>query len=557
MRSRISFFNETVYRKDLTRFAPAWLIYTAGCLLVLLNLVSGARAQLAGEILVEGLSLMAVANFFYAPVCALLLFGDLYHARLCNALHAMPLRRESWFLTHLAAGFTFALIPYVLVALCTLPTLSWNWAMAPVWLLGSMLEFGFFFSLAVLCVFSTGSRFAATVFYALANFLAAIAAGFVEEIYGPLLTGVTVNTDWARLLTPLTLLIADNDWIFGFDKQLRMQYGIGQCWTHLLILTAVAVAFYGLALLLYRRRKLECAGDFVAIRGLRPVFLVLYTLAVAMLFHMFNTAFWGSENVGTFFFVGLAIGWFTGLMLLRRTVRVLRGRTVLGFVVLAAALLVSFLLTWADPLGITRWVPGAEDVKSVTLDGYGYFYGGVKVTEPDKIMEVTDIHTQAIQENVDVDSISIYEPVDRDTVALILRYELENGKTTERTYNLDVDTELARRLVPYFSDPKVILGYEDWDKFLEELYQLRIDWNDDFVITGEDAVSLAEAIKADCEAGKMVQYWDFHQENGTSNHAVTVDIVVGDRHFDFAVYLDCDNTMQWLRSHDLLPEHLK
>lgn len=547
---KTSFFNTTVLRKNLTRFAPAWGIFTAGCLLVIPNVVD---ANDPGGMLVESLSLMGFVNFCYALVCGLLLFGDLFNARLCNALHAMPLRREGWFLTHLAAGVCFALIPYGVTAVCILPMLEWNWIMAPVWLLGSMLEYLFFFSAAMLCVFCTGSRFATTVFYGLANFLAFIAAWFVEVIYGPLLTGVSVSTSWASALTPVVFFMDNYDWLSWFDKQHRYAYGIGDCWTYLLVLTVLAVAFFGLALSLYKRRKLECAGDFVAVRGLAPVFLVIYTLTMAVLLHLFGSIFVGNDDVGTFFIVGLAIGWFTGLMLLRRTVRVFRGKTVLGFAVFAAVMLISFLLTWADPLGITRWVPRVEEVTSVRLDGYGYYASGVKVTAPEEIADITDIHSQAIQENVDIGN--GYGPVDTQTVQVVFRYGMENGKTVERNYHLDVDSELAQRLIPYFSDPEVILGYENWEKFLAELYQLRIDWNDDAVITGEDAVSLAQAIRADCEAGSMVQYWEFHEEAGVSTTALNVDIVVGDRHFDLTIYHDCENTMQWLRERDLIPEH--
>ena len=47
---------------------------------------------------------------------AQLLFGDLYHSRLCNALHAMPVTREGWFLTHSAAGLAFYayIVPFLI-----------------------------------------------------------------------------------------------------------------------------------------------------------------------------------------------------------------------------------------------------------------------------------------------------------------------------------------------------------------------------------------------------------------------------------------------------------
>lgn len=557
MRSRISFFNRTVFRKDMIRFAPAWVIFAAGCMLVVGSSFAYCSPALAGELLTSSLSAMALVNFLYAPVCALLLYGDLFKARLCNALHAMPLRRETWFGSHFAAGCCFGLIPYALTAGYAAVILGWNWSVAPVWLLGCMLEYLFFFSTAVLCVFCTGSRFAATVVYGLLNFLAVIAAWFAEVIYAPLMTGLTLDISWAQPLSPLIYLMENCDWESWFDKISRSQYGIGTCWSYLLGLTVLTLGFLALALVLYRRRKLESAGDFIAVRGLGPVFLVVYTLSCAVIAQLVGTAFLNSDRVGIFFIVGLVIGWYTGLMLLQRTLRVFRGRTLLGLVVVLAVILISLLLAWADPLGLTRWVPEVENVSSVKLDNYAYYSGGVEISDPEKIADITDIHSQAIAENVDSGDGSV--PSGLRTFTLKLSYHLENGKTAERTYELAVSTDLAQRLIPYFSDPQVILGYEDWERFLEELYQIRVDWNDELIITGEDAVSLAEAIRADCEMGTMAQYWAFHV-SGSGDYegaAVGVDIVAGDRHFDFTVYYDCENTINWLREHDAWPDYLE
>ena len=555
MRSRISFFNKTVFRKDLTRFAPAWGIYTAGALLVIFTALSGEKPNDAGLALVNSLSGMALFNFLYAPVCALLLFGDQFSSRLCNALHAMPLKREGWFLTHVAAGMCFALVPYGAVTVCALTMLKWNWLMALVWLLGIMLQYLFFFSAAVLCAFCTGSRFAAGIFYGLVNFLALIVMFFVQEIYGPLISSITIRIPWIEEFTPVVKLMSRSDWDCWFDKQLRSEYGIGESWTYLLILTALVPGILAGALALYKKRRLECAGDFVVVKGVGPVFLLVYSLTVAVIFHLFGSIFMGNDNVGAFFIVGLAIGWFTGLMFLKRTVRVFRGKTILGFAIFAAVMLISFLLTWADPLGLTRWVPKAENVTSVRLDGSGHYADGIKVTDPADIAEITDIHSQAIEENLNIQT--GVAPVDRVTFEVVFQYRLDSGKTASRTYLLDVESETVQRLVPYFSDPKAVLGYEDWEKFLDQLYQLRIDWDDDLVITGEDAVSLAQAIRADCEAGNMVQVYEFHtNEEGVYYGAVAnVDIVAGDRHFDISIYHDCENTMQWFLERDLIPEH--
>lgn len=54
----------------------------------------------------------------------MLLFGDLYNSRMCNALHAMPMRRETLFLTNVVSGLLFSMIPTAVMALLSVPLLN-------------------------------------------------------------------------------------------------------------------------------------------------------------------------------------------------------------------------------------------------------------------------------------------------------------------------------------------------------------------------------------------------------------------------------------------------
>ena len=110
MKSKTSFFNGSVLRKDITRFAPAWGLYLTAILLLSLTLFTEEDIHLAQTMGVS-LGIFSAVNFCYALVCGALLFGDLFNSRLCNALHAMPMRREGWFATHLTAGMLFSMVP--------------------------------------------------------------------------------------------------------------------------------------------------------------------------------------------------------------------------------------------------------------------------------------------------------------------------------------------------------------------------------------------------------------------------------------------------------------
>ena len=164
MRSKTSCFNKTVFRKNLTRFAPIWGVYTL-CLVVGILILYGnggtAKFFHFAYHMTQLVEITAVVNLIYAPIVAQLLFGDLYNSRMCNMLHAFPLRRENWFFTNVLSGVAFSVIPTGIMAVIAAPllagsifegavTLSW-------WIfLASNLQYLCFFGMAVFCVMVVG-----------------------------------------------------------------------------------------------------------------------------------------------------------------------------------------------------------------------------------------------------------------------------------------------------------------------------------------------------------------------------------------------------------------
>lgn len=121
MKSKTSFFNKTVFKKNLTRFAPVMAVYTLclilGMMMLYQNNEEMGRTFWFASRIAGNLQLMGLVNLLFAPLCAMLLFGDLYNSRMCNALHAMPMRRETLFLTNVVSGLLFSMIPTAVMAL--------------------------------------------------------------------------------------------------------------------------------------------------------------------------------------------------------------------------------------------------------------------------------------------------------------------------------------------------------------------------------------------------------------------------------------------------------
>ena len=475
MKLRTLSCNKTLLRKDIFRFAPLWAIYLIGGLLVMLTTLSDSEgAQVAYE-LSATMGPFAVINMLYAVLTAQMLFGDLYNSRLCNALHALPMRRETWLCTHIVAGLLYSVVPHLVAAIFFMPMLGQYAWVALAWVAVMLMEYLFFFGVAVLCVFCTGSRFAMAAVYAIVNFFSIIVYWFVTVIYQPLLYGVSVSEDPFALTCPVMNMAGNTqllrfEWVYPADKltssssipvypeqSSRWVYlGPGEGWGYLGICAGIGVALMVLALLLYRRRKLECAGEFVAVEKLKPVFAVIFTLCAGGTVAAFGQSTGLADGYLTFFVVGLIIGWFGGQMLLRRTVRVFQGKSFAHLAILGLALALSVGLTAWDPVGITRYIPDQDDIQTAEMT-QGMFWNHsnseFSTDDPEAVEQIRKIHQQILSERDRFSSSLRYYSI---------RYTLKSGRQVERTYKVYMGAEAWDQIKALYSKPEVILGDDDW-----------------------------------------------------------------------------------------------
>ena len=560
MKSRISFFDKAVLRKDITRFAPLWAIYLIGGLLVMLTGLADLSPTSAANDLASTIGPFSIINLIYAALCAQLLFGDLFNTRHCNALHALPLRRETWFTSHVLSGLMFSLVPHAVGVVLMMTMLGELWFVGLLWLLGMVLEYLFFFGLAVFSVFCTGNRFAMAAVYGILNFASLIAYWFITTIYEPLLYGVSFPDELFRMFSPVIQMCVNQEMILfkwkenGSEWARTWQYqGLGEGWWYLAICAVIGVALLAGSLLLYRRRKLECAGDFIAVKPLEPVFAVVFTVSVGCVFAVVEQMF--TNDYLLFLCVGLVIGWFVSQMLLQRTVKVFKGKTFLRLAILLLALGASILLTWLDPLGVTRWVPKAQTLVSVELADSIYSDAYLKLDAPERMEEVIRAHKLLVEAR---DETGI-----RDNV--VIRYTMKDGRQVSRKYQVRKGTESWGVLSKVFSDPEYVLGYTDWESFLENTEGV---WEGNSLMslcelyarnTGRDVNyrelhdtmrrELLEALKKDCEEGLLPQMFvsnDFKYKTWIELEDPTGDYY---KYRSITVYSDSRHTQQWLEKY--------
>ena len=560
MKSRTSFFNFTVLRKDITRYAPVWGLYAIGLLLFLLIPNLDWSVDEAADVMGSSMSSMGIVNAIYGGICALMVFGDLFKTRLCYATHAMPLRREGWFLTHFTAGLLFSIVPNLVLVLCFLPLLQGYWYMGLLWLAASTLQFLFFFGAGAFSAVCAGNRLGAAAAYLIVNFGALLAEWYMENIYEPLLHGVEIDLEFLYYLMPATKMNS-LDMVNYTRRPFRFMGAVSADWLYLGIVAAVGILLAVAAMLLYRKRNLESAGDFLSLPAAKPVFLLVYTLSVGYLISVLIPF----EYLGLF--IGLVIGFFTGKMLLERTVKVFRGWNFLQFGILTTVLAITVGLTAIDAAGLTRYVPETENVESMHFyfagDRYLYQdkdFDGRTISDPAEIDRFRQFHETMVDTQ--------YLNEAGETVTVYVHYNLKNGMTVLRNYEVPVDTAEGAFTKQQLSCYQSVFHTNDWETFVAGVDQLAVEMNmkeEYFQFTFTDPAQvqgLLAAVKADCDAGNMAQVWSFHQEDDTSSWLYIYDNqyydseyaqeIIGNVHRVYSlslnIYESCENTIAYLET---------
>lgn len=593
MKSRTSSFNLTLLKKDLIRFAPAWAIYGIVLLLVTVAARNDSQVYYRVNNVEAFVVVMAWINLFYGALVAQLLFGDLYNSRLCNALHAMPVTRDGWFAIHTVAGVLFALVPNLALSLLAIPALNLGaaWTAIPLWFAASCMQYLFFFGAAVLCVMLSGNRLGQIALYGIFQFAGLIVYWLASRIYEPLLHGIQINGEPFYLFCPVAQISQLGE-IFTVDYERIVDaagvfshyevYGLapGEGWGYMAICAAVGILALVGALVLYRKRKLECAGDFVAFKAMEPVVLILVTVCTAGLFHVFGD-FFGLNIQYVLLSAGLIVGFFGCSMLLERNTRVFRKKTLLACGALLIAFALSLGLTWLDPLGLTRYQPKLEDVESVTVsDSYSiqrHSEACFQVTDPADIETLLDVHAACIDRSAtEMEG----RNADAARVSIHLEYKLKNGKSIHRVYSVIPETEAGQALKPYFSTPECVLGFpeEKLDEMAQYIFSLYSDGREANIhdLEGLDMRGLLDAIVADCKAGNMAQLTGYHgysaYDEDYDPYISSVEIgwdreamgeVVDDSFYGIIeyryvrVHSSCVNTLQWLEDNGMITEEMK
>ena len=469
----------TALARSLVRRYPLWVAYFGFLLMsFVLPLVSRSgqihqlepvrRAASLNRFLLQNAEFQAQAGVVVAILLVMLFFGHLYQSRASTLVNSLPIRRESVFLTLYLSGLVPLLLCQVTAVLLSAFLMRESQIETRnylIWLACSALGLITFYGIAVFCAMLTGNLVILPMVYAVLNLAAAGFELCVRSCMQSVVFGLSYNELRFEWLSP----------VLQIEDSLQIQENIaGEISLRGLSVPAIyafaGLVLSGLALLLYRRRQMECVSDFVAIPVLRPIFRycmgvgTAVVLAAAVFDSFFNETVFGVKAaclIGGLMILGAIFGWLIAEMLIRRSFRIVP-LPWKGLVLICTVCVLAMFAAETDVIGYERRVPDPELVEGVEL----CFDTSLK--EADNIRGVTQLHQEIIRNKSrfdgnhrvevfgDYDYVTYFQTAasERDRIYsfdMPLFYHLKNGSVLQRHYILSFRADEV-------DDPDSILG---------------------------------------------------------------------------------------------------
>lgn len=516
MQSVKSYFNTTLFKKNLTRFWPIWSLYLVIWLFALpINLVlevtnnNSADRRLVDATYFAQKGILEIAESMTVPMAvifailvAMAVFSYLYNNRSAHAYHSLPIRREGLFLTSYLSGLKFFTMPLFIVFVLTLIAEALfgyvHLVNLLLWLFLQLFTTVFFYSFAVFCAMFTGNLFALPAFYGILNGLVVFLWAIVHNLLRTYLYGYYQVDGVERVIQWFTPVWMLSEEFAQVTHNVAEVNGIGEnIHTFVGLQYAIAYAFFGIllavvGLLVYRKRHLESAGDVVSQPKMRPVFRYGVATCCALgfgclLFSIFSYSL-GNSPLSLFVWFALCgiIGYFVAEMLLQKSFRVLHRWK--GCVVLVACLGLFTYGVTHDFFGFVYRIPAADSVVSVELYTSGTSpsdsanYSDYEITDPMQVEQVLKIH-QAFLDYATADgeqnglyglstqSATAYATSDQGAyIRLEVVYTLNNGTTLHRYYGSEYF--LPETLDDPESFPYRLESLLNSEELLEQAYNL-------------------------------------------------------------------------------------
>jgi len=475
MKSKTSYFNRTLFLNLLRRYWPifagyfvVWLIVLPIALANMLNYntislaFSGntlAFAAAAGnQILNSGLYGGVIMSGVIGMLVAMAAFSYLYNARSVSMMCSLPIKREGVFLSVFTSGLVAMVAINIIIFLISLAVaatygifdLASGYLLQ--WLAMVCMMNLFFFGFAALVASFTGHILVLPIVYIVLNFTVYVVELLTRKVMSMFIYGFSTSDSCTLIsLSPPVKLFMNSsvEGVFeepGNYSSAVISYSYNG-WVAIAIYAAVGIVFAVLAMLMIKHRRMETAGDVVAVEPLKPIFKYCLSVGCALVLGIliYSTVF---SSVSTlhgiksmlfmllFMLFGAFVGYFAAEMLMQKTLHVFSGRNWVGIGITAALITSLMFCGEFDVFGIERKLPDANEVQGVSIQCGSE---PVLFEEPENIKAAIKVqgdivsHKDANEEYIGIANSGSY------TYGITFLYTLKNGKTLERFYYIYTD----------------------------------------------------------------------------------------------------------------------
>lgn len=441
MNSKTLLFNKSVIKSDFKRF---WWIAALNTLSILTlftlpyiyNVINyGGKSEISTSYIFSAMynssSPSTVFSIIYAVILGVLLFSYLNSSKACACLHGLPVKRKTFFFSHLLSGAILIIAP-IIINFAIFMMFGINAEVAKSFRINHLLIYSGLsliysfvgFSLAVVVTMITGNSVAAIIFTGIFAVLPVCAEAFVQffcrqNIYGYNIASSKIS-----------------EFIYVVPSAM--------CEKPLNILKYIIfiAAFLIIAMWLYKIRKLENNGEVVAFPILRYVFIYGVAICAGAAGYGYLSSIFNNRNILLLIPFGI-IGIIIAEMIVKKSLRITRVyKPVILFCVAVGLLKLAFV---ADLTGYERRIPKPGDIESASVslvginENYGYYtFDGKrvindtdnKITDPDVLEKALKLHTDLVENRNDKwDYSSEY-----NELPMRFEYTLKNGKKLIRSY---------------------------------------------------------------------------------------------------------------------------
>jgi ABC-2 type transport system permease protein len=376
MKSKTSFINRGILHNDFKRYTWIGIVYLLGLLLTIpLKLVMLFSRPEEIKMYYTASTYLQVLQLDYLPnlililivpvLTGLLLFRYLQANTAADMVHALPIKRETLYNTHIGAGLTLLLVPLIITALV-------SWAVVA----GLGIEFiqgKHILSWLSVCLLMNLVFFLSTVAVGMFTGLTTL-QGLLTYILLLVPTGLSIlllhNLSMYVYGLPYDLYIINLD---KFSPLLRLpSSGIILLSTgELIFYLLLSIALYFIGRYLYQQRKVESAGDAISFAVLRPIFKYTVTFCTMLLL---GSCFYDTQGntIWTYFgyLLGAGLGYFLAEILLEKSIDVFHWQRAKGLGIYALVIIGLIGLLQVDITGYEKRLPELSQVENVYMDSY-------------------------------------------------------------------------------------------------------------------------------------------------------------------------------------------